>query len=186
MDLYSETVMQGTQSMAPVVRLGDVFHPAAILIGVNQQSKQDIVKELVHHLVALSQLHPSDEKVVVDQIMNREKVGTTALGNGIAVPNCLSGSTDGFLGVLGIKRNGIEFNALDGELVQHIFLVVAPPNRREEHFELLGKIVAVGRDKSLRLQLQGCSTAEAVHHFLQEFDRNSELGLRPLKGRRFL
>jgi mannitol/fructose-specific phosphotransferase system IIA component (Ntr-type) len=177
--------MQATESVA-TVRLADVFSPSAILIGATPQSKQETVQRLVHHLGVLKFLAPDEERLVVDQIMNREKVGTTALGHGIAIPNCISGLADRFLGVLAINPDGIDFDAVDGEAVNTVFLIVAPPNRREEHFDLLGKIVAIGRDKSLRIQIQGCLTPDALHHFLEEIDRSAELNLKPRKQRRFL
>jgi len=66
---------------------------------------------------------------------------------------------------------GIPFEALDGEPVHSVFLLLAPLKNREQHYEVLGRISAIGKDKGRRLQLRGCRSAEAVHDFLQELDR---------------
>ncbi len=73
--------------------------------------------------------------------------------------------------MLGIEPGGIPFDAVGGGVVYSIFLLLAPLERREELYEVLGRITAVGRDKSRRAQLRGCRTAEAAYHFLQESDR---------------
>jgi PTS system nitrogen regulatory IIA component len=175
--------MAAAQSMT---ELAGVFPMQAILLGMARQSRETIIAAFIHHLVELKELQSEDEGPVVQQILNRERMGSTALGNGIAIPNCLSAHTERFLGVLGILGEGIDFNAVDGEPVRCVFLVVGPPELREQHFDLLGRITAIGRDKSLRLQLLGCRSPEGIHHFLEELDRSAELAGRPARSRRFL
>lgn len=163
--------MQGTRSVSYPIGLAGIFPPEAIVIGLMQHNKRGAVEELVHRLVELGTLGQGEEKAVVESVLAREKMGSTALGNGIAFPNCRSSLTEKFIGVLGLDSRGVSFDALDGEPVQSVFLLMAPLNDREKHFEVLGRITAIGRDKSLRLQLHGCRTAAAAHDFLKELDR---------------
>jgi PTS system nitrogen regulatory IIA component len=107
---------------------------------------------------------------VVQSILAREQLGSTALGKGIAVPHCRSSRTEKFVGVLGVEPRGVPFDALDGDPVYSIFLLLAPLDGRERHYEVLGRITAIGRDATLRLQLRGCRTAEAAYNFLLELD----------------
>jgi mannitol/fructose-specific phosphotransferase system IIA component (Ntr-type) len=164
-------VMQATRSASTRIGLAEIFPQEAIVVGLVQHTKRGVVEELVHHLVKLGRLAESEEKAVVGSILAREKMGSTALGNGIAFPNCRSNFTDKFIGVLGFDPRGVPFDSVDGEHVHSIFLVLAPLDGREEHYEVLGRITAIGRDKSRRAQLRGCRSAEAVHDFLQELDR---------------
>lgn len=152
------------------VRLADIFQPERIVVGLKNCTKQGAVAELIHHLVALGHLAEGDENGVVESILAREKLGSTALYDGVALPHCRSTVTERFLGVLGIEPAGIPFDAVNGELVRCVFLLLAPLERREEFYEVLGRITAIGRDKSRRTQLQGCRTADAAHRFLQELD----------------
>lgn len=163
--------MQATNVMRTSIGLAEIFAPEAIVVGLEQRTKQGAVEELVHRLVERGRLGAAEEKAVVQSILAREKLGSTALGNGIAYPHCRTSVTEKFIGVLGLEPRGVPFDAVDGGPVQSIFLLLAPLDKREQHYEVLGRITAIGRDKSQRIQLRGCHTAEAVHHFLQELDR---------------
>lgn len=164
--------MQATRSVSARIGLAEIFPPEAIVVGLVQRTKRGVVEEMVHHLVELGQLTEGNEKSVVASVLAREKMGSTALGNGIAFPHCRSSVTQKFTGVLGLDPRGISFDAVDGESVHSIFLLLAPLDGREKHYEILGRITAIGKDKGRRLKLRGCRTAESVYDFLQELDRS--------------
>jgi PTS system nitrogen regulatory IIA component len=164
--------MQATGGAHVSLGLADVFPPDAIVVGLKNRTKHGAVAELVHHLVELGRVAEDDEQAIVESVLAREKVGSTALYDGIAFPHCRSTVTEQFVGVLGIEPDGIRFDAIGGGLVQSVFLFLAPLERREELCEVLGRIAAIGRDKSQRAQLRGCRTAEAAHRFLQALDRS--------------
>jgi mannitol/fructose-specific phosphotransferase system IIA component (Ntr-type) len=153
------------------VGLAEIFRPEAIIVGLTNRTKPGAIAELVHSLVALGRLGQDAEQTVAASVLTREKLGTTALGNGIAFPHCRTSCTEKFVGALGLEPRGIPFDAVDGEPVFSIFLLLAPLEGREQYFDVLGRIAAVGRDKSQRFQLRGLRTAEQAHHFLQEMDR---------------
>jgi PTS system nitrogen regulatory IIA component len=155
------------------ILLADVFPLDAIVMGLSQRNKVGAVEELIHRLVKRGRVTPESESIFVQMILAREKMGTTALGNGVAFPHCRTSQSPGFLGVIGHERNGIPFDAIDGEPVHTIFLLLGPLDQRVQLFQLLGRISAIGRDKALRLLLRGCRTAEHVYSFLQEIDSNS-------------
>jgi nitrogen PTS system EIIA component len=163
--------MQATSTAKMSVGLAEIFPPEAIVVGLKSRTKQSAVAELVHHLVGLGFIMEGDEKGVVESILAREKLGSTALYDRLAFPHCRSTFTERFVGVLGIEPDGIPFDTVNGGSVQSIFLFLAPLERREELYEVLGRITAIGRDKSRRAQLCGCRTADAAHRFLLELDR---------------
>ena len=161
--------MQATRSVP--IRLAEIFPAEAIVVGLVQRTKHGVVEELVHHLVELGNLVEREEKAVLESILAREKLGSTALGNGIAFPHCRSSLTEKFIGVLGLDSRGVPFDAVDGEPVHSIFLFLAPLDGREKHYDVLGRITAIGKDKGRRVQLWGCRTPKAAHDSLQAFDR---------------
>jgi len=128
------------------------------------------MEEMIRHLVGLGRLDAPLEKTVVEMVLAREKIGSTGV-NGIAFPHCRGSFTEKFVGVVAVDKEGIPFDALDGDLVHAVFLILASLEGREQHFELLGRITALGKDKGQRLQLRGCRSAERLHRFLQELDR---------------
>jgi len=164
--------MQAASAAHVSVGLAEIFRLEAIVVGLKSRTKQGVVAELVHHLVELGVVTEADKQGVVESVLAREKLGSTALHDGVAFPHCRSSVTEQFVGVLGIEPNGIPFDPVSGGLVQSVFLFLAPLERREELYEVLGRITAIGRDKSRRAQLRGCRTAEAAHRFLQELDRS--------------
>jgi PTS system nitrogen regulatory IIA component len=164
--------MQATSEAKMSIGLAEIFPPEAIVVGMKGRTKHEVIAELVHHLADLGYISESDEKGVVESILAREKLGSTILYDGIAFPHCRSTCTERFIGVLAIEPDGIPFNAANGGSVQSLFLFLAPLERREELYEVLGRLAALSRDKSRRAQLRGCRTAEAAHRFLQELDRS--------------
>lgn len=168
------------------IPLAEVFTPASIMVQLNRRAKQDVIEALVHRLVAEGRLARGSQRLAVTQILAREKVGTTALNNGVAVPHGFFGELAEFVGAVATIPQGIDFAAVDGKPVDTVFLILAPPHQREEHASLLERLTDIARGKNLRAQLQRCPTTEAIHHFLQGFDRFTDSNLQPRRTRRFL
>lgn len=163
--------MQTFSSVTSTVSLADVFSRDAILLPLAQRTKQGVIQELVHRLVQLGFLGEEHEKAVVQSILGRERLGSTAMGKGFAFPHCRTTAvSDRIVGALGLDAAGIAFDAVDGEPVHAVFLMLSPLDLREQHYELLGRVTALGKDKSLRLQLKGCRNVEAAHRFIRQFD----------------
>lgn len=118
----------------------------------------------------MGQIVPQEEHDLIASILEREKMGSTAIGNGIAMPHCRSRFAQQFVGALAIEPRGVAFDAIDGSTVHAIFLVVAPAKGRDQYYDILGRITAIGKDKTYRLHLRGCRTVEMAHHLLQELD----------------
>jgi len=102
--------------------------------------------------------------------LEREKLGSTGIGQGVAIPH---GKTDVLheqIGVLGISHKGIEFNSLDGEPVHIIFLLVGPVEVAGQHLKALSKISRLFKDKFLRQSIKDAVAVEEVIKIIQEED----------------
>lgn len=163
--------MQTTSAATLSVGLAEIFRREAIVVGLKNRTKQGVIAELVSHMVGLGYIAETEEEVIVNGILEREKSATAAVYDGLVFPHYRSSFTERFVGVLGIDADGIPFNAVRGGAVHIIFLFLAPVGHREELYEVLGRITGIGRDKSRRAQLRGCRTPEAAHHFLHASDR---------------
>ena len=155
------------------IYLADVFPAEAVLIGLHNRTKAGVIAELVHRLVEIERIAPEAERSLIETILAREKMGSTALGNGVAFPHCRSSITETFVGAVGIDSDGVSFDAVDKGPVQVVFLLVGPLTNREQHFDLLGRISSIGCHKAVRLQLAGCRSADRVNRVLREWDRDS-------------
>jgi mannitol/fructose-specific phosphotransferase system IIA component (Ntr-type) len=158
------------QTIEPGVALADIFPPEAVVAPVRGTDRPTVVRELVGRLVRLGRLPAADEEPVVQGILAREAVGSSLVGGGVALPNCWKSTTEEFVGAVGLAPGGVAFDA-GSEPVYAAFLLVAPPDRRDRYFEVLGRVAALGADKTQRLRLRACRTPDEVHRFLTELDR---------------
>lgn len=161
-------IVTSIRSESVSLALSEIFPPSAILLGLKGRTKSEVIEELVAHLVAQGVLPPRHSGKVIQAIRLREDLSSTALGNGLATPHCRTHLVERLTGVVGIAPGGIPFDALDGKQVIGVFLLLVPWAARDQHFEVLGRITAIGRDKGTRTQLFGCQTPESVYrHLLQ-------------------
>jgi nitrogen PTS system EIIA component len=166
-----EVVMNRAGAAGPTVKLAELFPPESIRVGLDQTSKPDVIGALVHHAAHLGGLPGEAERPIVETILARERLGSTALGHGIAFPHCRWRPLDHPIGVVGLLRQPIPFDAADGEPVDRVFLTLTPAEVSEQSFDALGRLISIGRNKTLRLLLSGCRTAEHVSALLAELDQ---------------
>src|SRR5262245_24802402 len=140
--------MRAIPSAGGSVGLAEIFRPEAVLLGLTNRTKHGAIRELVHRLGALGHVSAEQEESVVEGIRGQERRATTAVYDGMAFPHWRSDLTERFVGVLGIDPAGIPFDSVGGGPVYCIFLFLAPPERREEFYEVIGRLVAIGRDRS--------------------------------------
>lgn len=158
------------QTINPGIALADIFPPESIVVGVRGADRPAVVRELASRLVQLGRLPAADEESVIRSILAREALGPSTLASGVAVPNCRTSVTEEFVGAVGLVPNGVRFD-VEGDPVCAVFLLVAPLDRRERYFEILGRLATFGTDKTQRLRLRGCRTPDEVHRLLTELDR---------------
>ncbi len=166
-----ETIMNTAYINSASVRLADLFPPEAIHIGLEPHAKSQVIAELVHDAVDVGHLPRRAEGAIVEAILERESLGSTAPGHGIAFPHCRWRSLDRFVGVVGLLPQGIPFDAADGQPVDTVFLTLVPPDDPEPFHEVMGRLGAIGRNQSRHIFLSSCQTAEQVSAFFAELDQ---------------
>ena len=141
------------------MNINDILSEESILVDFNASSKK-------HVLDVLSKLAEKEIKVsfktILDNLIKREKLGSTAVGNGIAIPHTTDSSLKKPKGFLAILSNGLEFNANDDQPVDIIFLLLAPPNNGSEHLQALALISRLLKNDELITKLRGCKTKQSA------------------------
>ena len=127
---------------------------------------------MVAALVEAGHVASSDADDIVRAIMKREELGSTGIGRGIAVPHTKHASVDRLVGTVGVSGDGIDFNSLDGEKVQLLFLLVSPPDRPGDHLRALENISRQLRDEMFCKFLKQAKSSEDVQQLLDEADNN--------------
>lgn len=148
------------------MRLTDILLKEHIQIPLQSKERDDCIKDLISLLNNNNMLSDMDQ--AFQAVLDREKIMTTGVGNGIAIPHCKHSSCPNFSVALGINKNGINFESLDKKPVKIVFLLVGPENNPGLHIKLLSRISRLMSNEELRDQLLDCSTADEVVELINE------------------
>ena len=131
----------------------------AFLMNFDGTSKKQVLEELSK----LAEIKLGiNYRTLLENLTKREKLGSTAVGNGIAIPHANVADIDRPFVFVSTLVNGLDFNSSDDLPVDIIFLLVAPDNKGSEHLQALALISRLLRNKELTTKLRGCKTAESA------------------------
>lgn len=152
------------------MKLSDFVVREAILVDLQATTKEAAIREIVGSLATAGRLDPADTDGVARAILNREELGSTGIGQGVAVPHTRHPKADRLIGTVAISRKGVDFAALDGEPVDIFFLLVSPPNQPGDHLRALENISRHLKDDKFVSFLRQAKTYEQVVATLDEAD----------------
>ena len=130
------------------------------------KSKDEVLNELVSLLEKTGQV--TDREEFLQVIREREELGSTGIGYNIAIPHARSKAIKSLVGVFGISKEGIDFDALDKEPVHLFFLLGAPQNASGEYLKALAIISRFLRRKKVRQDLMETETTEEVEKIIEK------------------
>ncbi len=142
------------------MKISEILDKRAIKIGVTATTKEDALKELVDILVKVEDI--GDPKGILKALLERENLGSTGIGQGIAIPHGKTDKVTRLVAVLGVSKIGVNFDALDGEPVYIFFLLVAPKATAGPHLKALAQISRLLRDTYFCELIRKCKTEEEV------------------------
>lgn len=154
------------------MKFADFISVKAIKPDLQSHDKENVIRELVASLVASGDLMEDSADSIIKAIMKREELGSTGIGRGIAVPHTKHPSVEKLVGTVGVSREGVDFNSLDGEPVHLFFLLVSPPDRPGDHLRALENISRQLRDDMFCKFLKQSKSVEDVEQLLEEADNN--------------
>jgi len=147
------------------VKLSDYINETGINLDLLGNSKSEILVNLVQLLSQTVSINNCD--AIVQTLEERENLKTTGIGSGVALPHCKSTQVDKIHIVLGLSREGKDFQALDNEPANFFFLLVAPEASGSEHLKASAKIVRLVRDEDVRRELLELKTSEEVMKYIE-------------------
>ncbi|MFQ5732554.1 MAG: PTS sugar transporter subunit IIA [Planctomycetaceae bacterium] len=153
------------------MKLTDFVVSRAILPDLQATSKEDAIRAMVAGLKAAGSISADDEEGIVSAVLKREELGSTGIGNGVAVPHTKHPSVDQLIATVALAKNGVDFASLDGDDVYILFLLVSPPDRPGDHLRGLENISRHLRNHNFCNFLKQATTAEEVVELLNEADR---------------
>jgi len=143
--------------------LDDILPVSHIILDAEISSKKRLF-ECVAQLLAEQSGLPQAE--VFDCLVARERLGSTALGQGVAMPHGRHASVPAATGAFGRLKTPIEFDAPDNKPVSLVFVLLVPEAATSEHLELLGHLAGLFNEKSVREALRACQTPEEARALL--------------------
>jgi PTS system nitrogen regulatory IIA component len=152
------------------MKLSDIIPEDCILDDLKATQKEEVIKEMVQALVKAGKVEESASKKVIKALMDREELGSTGIGSGVAVPHAKHDSVSELVGVFGRSRKGINFDALDAEPVHVLFLVLSSKGASAVHLEALACISRLVRDEKFVRFMREAKDVAALRELLKEAD----------------
>ena len=139
--------------------LHDLVAPNAVIPALKCTSKKQVIQELA---AKAAKLVGQNERTIFETLLQREKLGSTGVGNGIAIPHGKLPKLDKLFGLFARLDRPIDFDALDGQPVDLIFLLLAPEAAGADHLKALAPVVRLLRDPHVANKLRESRDAEAL------------------------
>lgn len=140
------------------MHLLDIIAKDAIILQLQAADKRSAISELVNAINSSGKV--TDVQQVLGAVLDREKIMSTGIGNGVAIPHGKSDAVGELVAALGIKKEGIDFESLDGEPAFIFFLLVSPPDISGPHIKALARISRLLKDEEFRKALIESKTSQ--------------------------
>ena len=145
--------------------LSDLLVIDAILPRLKTANKTQALQEMAAKAAALT---GRDDRDIFETLMQREKLGSTGVGHGVAIPHGKLAGLERLVGVFALLDKPIDFDSLDGEPVDVVFLLLAPESAGADHLKALARIARVLRDDETAAKLRAADDAAAMYTLLTE------------------
>jgi PTS system nitrogen regulatory IIA component len=143
----------------------DLVTPERVIPGLRAASKKQALQELARIAAETVGLH---EKAVFEVLLERERLGSTGVGNGVAIPHGKLPGLKRLYGFFARLSSPIDFEAVDDQPVDLIFLLLAPETAGADHLKALARISRLLRDKDTCEKLRGSDSGDALYALLTE------------------
>lgn len=145
--------------------LSDLIEASAILPALKANSKKQLLQMMSEKAAVITGV---PEREILDALMQRERLGSTGVGNGIAIPHGKLAKVASLVGVFARLEMPIAFDALDDQPVDLVFLLLAPESAGADHLKALSRIARALRDTATVEKIRATSDAAAIHALLAQ------------------
>jgi mannitol/fructose-specific phosphotransferase system IIA component (Ntr-type) len=154
----------------PVMPLADHLTEDAICVTVRANRRDEALRQLLERLVAAGALPGDDVDAALNVLIERELLGSTAIGNGVAVPHARMEGLSGLHIAFGLCPEGVNFKALDGAPVTQVFVVLGPKDGPGEYLDAMARITKLVQNGDFRRFVSRASDAGEVLDLIREMD----------------
>jgi PTS system nitrogen regulatory IIA component len=152
------------------MQIMDFLSKKAIVTDIKSTKKEDVIRELVDALINAGEVEKRHRNKLIEALMVREALGSTAIGQGMAIPHAKSDSVNKLVAAFGLSKKGVDFDSLDGESAYIFFLLLAPQDSAGPHLKALARISRLLKDKYFRDTLRSCIDEKSIVKIITEED----------------
>lgn len=143
------------------ISIQSILSPELALCGLPGSSKKKVLEEIAQRI---AQQYPDmNENTIFNSLIGRERLGSTGIGQGIAIPHCRLESCHKVIGALLTLDQKVPFDAIDNEPVDLLFVLIVPQEATSEHLELLSQLAEKFNNADLCQRLRSCQSNEALY-----------------------
>ena len=150
------------------MKISDILKKEHIIKELDSRDKKNVLDELSSFLENEGEI--TSKENLLAALIEREKLGSTGIGENVAIPHAKISEIDKIITVFGRSKNGVEFESLDQKPVNFIFLVLAPENSTGQHLKALARISRLFKNPSLRESVLRTNEADQIYSILVDED----------------
>ena len=145
------------------MKIQDFLQPQAVLADLTGRTAAEVLAELCR---PVAQAHGLDAARLVQVLLDREKLGSTGVGDGVAIPHGKLPGLPALVATFGRSRQGVEFRAADGKPARLFFALFAPENSAGAHLKALSRVSRIFRMPAFREAILAAPSAEEIHRLI--------------------
>lgn len=147
----------------------DIISEDCVVLDLPRKNKKSVIEAMCKKLKKIHGIEIS-AKAICDKVCEREKLGTTGIGGGIAIPHARIKGLEKVFVMVGIVKDGMNYEAVDGQPVHVVVLIVAPEGSVDEYANLLAMATSLARDPHLANFLKTCKSEKEVIETLRQIE----------------
>ena len=155
------------------MKIGEILCTKAVIIDLKATNKLEVIQEIISSLVNAGAIDKKNKAKLIEILMAREALGSTAIGQGVAIPHGKCEYVDKLTAALGISKKGVDFDSLDGEPAYIFFLLVAPTDSAGPHLKALARISHLLKDKYFRENLKNAKDDKTILKLIAQEDERA-------------
>ena len=155
--------------VGPDIRLSSLLKEKYVELDLQAKDKKKILTELVDFIAAKGKI--KDKKIILSSLIKREKLGSTGIGNGVAIPHTRSAKASDFIVAFARQAQGIDFGALDGEKTYLFFVLISPEANIGGHLKILAEVSRLVKDKFIVDRLKAALDKKEILKVISTYER---------------
>lgn len=153
------------------MKISEFLDEEAVTCQLKATNKEDVIRELVGLLVKTGSIKDKDVPKIMRILMDREALGSTGIGQSVAIPHGKTDSVLRLVGAVGIAAHGLNFDSLDGEATKIFFLLIAPQDSAGPHLKALARISRLLKERHFRDGLIAAKEEKTLLRILKDEDQ---------------